>query len=184
MLACHQAIIRADDGSFLLYIWEQISVNHIENTKTSVQLNTLEDASPNWRPVCVGLNVLTQLFMVRCMPTSGIWNEYCCIAQQFIYWVLFDCAPGCALDCASGYVLGCAHGSAQAWANVCAQGCAPDCASDDCAPDWVSSLGLYSQRRRRLTGIGIPIINLRRSDDRLRFIMGIPILIRRRLLTG
>ena len=43
--------------------------------------------------------------------------------------------------------------------------------------------GLYSLRRRRLTGIGIPIINLRRSDDRLRFIMGIPILIRRRLLS-
>ena len=37
--------------------------------------------------------------------------------------------------------------------------------------------GLYSLRRRRLTGVGIPIINLRRSDDRLRFIMGIPILI-------
>ena len=44
-------------------------------------------------------------------------------------------------------------------------------------------LGLNSLRRRRLTGIGIPIINLRRSDDRLRFIMGIPILIRRRLLS-
>ena len=43
--------------------------------------------------------------------------------------------------------------------------------------------GLYSLRRHRLTGIGIPIINLRRSDDRLRFIMGIPILIRRRLLS-
>ena len=44
-------------------------------------------------------------------------------------------------------------------------------------------LGLYSLRRRHLSGIGIPIINLRRSDDRLRFIMGIPILIRRRLLS-
>ena len=36
-------------------------------------------------------------------------------------------------------------------------------------------------RRRRLTGIGIAIINLRRSDDRLRFIMGIFIPIRRGL---
>ena len=44
------------------------------------------------------------------------------------------------------------------------------------------TLGLYSRRRRRLTGIGIPMINLRRSDDRLRFIMRIPILIRQRLL--
>ena len=53
--------------------------------------------------------------------------------------------------------------------------------------------GLYSLRRRRLTGIWISIINLRRSDDRLRFIMGIPILLcicqvlyslRRRRLTG
>ena len=44
-------------------------------------------------------------------------------------------------------------------------------------------LGLYSLRRCRLTGIGIPMINLRRSDDRLRFIMGIPILIRRHLLS-
>ena len=43
--------------------------------------------------------------------------------------------------------------------------------------------GLYSLRRRRLTGIGIPMINLRRSDDRLRFIIGIPILIRRCLLS-
>ena len=38
---------------------------------------------------------------------------------------------------------------------------------------WIQ--GLYSLRRRRLTGIGVPIINIRRSDDRLRFIMGIPI---------
>ena len=50
---------------------------------------------------------------------------------------------------------------------------------------WALVLGLYSLRRRRLTGtsIGIPMVNLRRSDDRLRFIMGIPILIRRRLLS-
>ena len=41
--------------------------------------------------------------------------------------------------------------------------------------------GLYSLRRRRLISIGIPIINLRRSSDRLRFIMGIPIPVRRRL---
>ena len=46
----------------------------------------------------------------------------------------------------------------------------------------IVTLGVYSLRRRRLTGIGILMINLRRSDDRLRFIMGIPILIRRRLL--
>ena len=38
-------------------------------------------------------------------------------------------------------------------------------------------LGLYSLRRQYLIGIGIPIIILRRSSDRLRFIMGIPILI-------
>ena len=54
--------------------------------------------------------------------------------------------------------------------------------------EWIRSpyykfQGIYSLRRRRLTGIGIPIINLRRSDVRLRFIMGIPILIRRRLLS-
>ena len=35
--------------------------------------------------------------------------------------------------------------------------------------------GLHSTRRYRLIGIGIPIINLRRSSDRLGFIMGIPI---------
>ena len=46
-----------------------------------------------------------------------------------------------------------------------------------------NTLGHYSLRKRRFTGIGIPIINLRRSDDRLRFIMGIPILIRRRFLS-
>ena len=43
--------------------------------------------------------------------------------------------------------------------------------------------GLYSLRRRRLISIGNPIINLRRSSDRLRFIMGIPIPVRRRLLS-
>ena len=43
--------------------------------------------------------------------------------------------------------------------------------------------GLYSLRRRRLISIGIPIINLRRSSGRLRFIMGIPIPVRRRLLS-
>ena len=43
--------------------------------------------------------------------------------------------------------------------------------------------GLYSLRRCCLTGIGIPIINLRQSDDRLRFIMRLPILIRPRLLS-
>ena len=46
------------------------------------------------------------------------------------------------------------------------------------------ALGLYSQRRRRLISIGIPIINLRRSSDPLRFIMGIPMPIRRPLLSG
>ena len=43
--------------------------------------------------------------------------------------------------------------------------------------------GLYSLRRRRLISIAIPIINLRRLSDRLRFIMGIPIPVRRRLLS-
>ena len=43
--------------------------------------------------------------------------------------------------------------------------------------------GLYSLRRRRLISIGIPIINLRRSSDRLRLIIGIPIPVRRRLLS-
>ena len=44
-------------------------------------------------------------------------------------------------------------------------------------------MGVYSLRRRRLTGIGIPMTNLRRFDDRLRFTMGIPILVSRRLLS-
>ena len=47
----------------------------------------------------------------------------------------------------------------------------------------IAQLGLYSLRRRRLIGIGIPIINPRRSSDRLRFIMGIPIPVRRRLFS-
>ena len=38
--------------------------------------------------------------------------------------------------------------------------------------------GLHALRRHRLIGIGIPIINLRRSPDRLRFIMGISISVR------
>ena len=40
-------------------------------------------------------------------------------------------------------------------------------------------LGLYSLRRRRFFGKGLPIINPRRSSDRLRFITGIPIPVRR-----
>ena len=42
--------------------------------------------------------------------------------------------------------------------------------------------GLYSLKRKHLTGIGIPMINLRQSDDRLRFIMGILIPTRQCLL--
>ena len=40
-------------------------------------------------------------------------------------------------------------------------------------------LGLCSLRRHRLIGVHGPIINLRRSSDHLRFIMGIPIPMRR-----
>ena len=46
------------------------------------------------------------------------------------------------------------------------------------------TLGLYSLRRRRLISIGVPIINLRRSSDRLRFIMWIPIPVRRVFLVN
>ena len=53
-----------------------------------------------------------------------------------------------------------------------------------CALYWRGyRLGLYSLRRHRLISIGIPIINLRWSSDRRRFIMGIPIPVRRRLLS-
>ena len=44
---------------------------------------------------------------------------------------------------------------------------------------WVAFLGLYSLRRCPLINIGIPMIHLRKSSDRLRFIMGIPIPVRR-----
>ena len=47
----------------------------------------------------------------------------------------------------------------------------------------IASQGLYSLRRSCLISIGIPIINLRRSSDSLRFIMGIPIPTRGRLLS-
>ena len=43
------------------------------------------------------------------------------------------------------------------------------CQSNDCYNAVEATLGFYS-----LAGIGIPIINLRRSNDRLSFIMGIP----------
>ena len=46
-----------------------------------------------------------------------------------------------------------------------------------------ASAGPLFTKRHRIIGIGIPIINLRRSSDRLRFIMGIPIPVRRRLLS-
>ena len=35
------------------------------------------------------------------------------------------------------------------------------------------NLGLYSLKRHHLTGRGIPIINIKRSDDRLRYIDGL-----------
>ena len=41
--------------------------------------------------------------------------------------------------------------------------------------------GFYSLRRHLLISIGIPIINLRWSSDHLRFIMGIPLPVRRHL---
>ena len=46
---------------------------------------------------------------------------------------------------------------------------------------WDNYRGLYWQKKHCLIGIGIPIINLRRSSDRLRFIMETLIPIRRRL---
>ena len=46
-----------------------------------------------------------------------------------------------------------------------------------------SIMGLCSLRRHRLIGKGIHIINLRRSSDRHRFIMGIPLPIKRRLFS-
>ena len=45
-----------------------------------------------------------------------------------------------------------------------------------------TALGLYSLKRRHLTDIGIHIINLRRFDDRLRFIMWISIPHKQRVL--
>ena len=44
----------------------------------------------------------------------------------------------------------------------------------ECLCRWMK-IGLLFTKRRRLMGIGIPIINLILSDDRLRLIMGIPI---------
>ena len=48
---------------------------------------------------------------------------------------------------------------------------------------YISSQGLYLQKRCRLAGIGIALINLRRSNNRLKFIKGIPIQVRRCLLS-
>ena len=48
---------------------------------------------------------------------------------------------------------------------------------------FIAFQGLYSLRRLCLISIGIPIINLRWSSDHLRFIMGIPIPVRRRVLS-
>ena len=42
----------------------------------------------------------------------------------------------------------------------------------------------HSLRRHHLIGIGIPIVNLRRSPEHFSFIIGIPIPIRRRSFTG
>ena len=61
----------------------------------------------------------------------------------------------------------------------------------DCARSYIETSGwilkrdqgISSLKRRSLTGIGIQIINLRRSDDRRTFIMGILIPIRRCLLS-
>ena len=46
--------------------------------------------------------------------------------------------------------------------------------------EMIRNQDLYSLRKRRLSGIGIAIIKLRWSFDRLRFIMGSPIPVRRR----
>ena len=76
--------------------------------------------------------------------------------------------------------------SKSAWLRLSAHG---QCACLRCQHLWyvgwgvqkysVAILGLYSLRRRRRISIGIPIINLRPSSDRLRFIMGIPLPVRR-----
>ena len=48
--------------------------------------------------------------------------------------------------------------------------------------EWALTLGLYSLKRHHLIGIGIPIISLRRSLNRLKF-MGIPIPVLRPLFS-
>ena len=49
---------------------------------------------------------------------------------------------------------------------------------------WIQIQGLCLLRRRRFIGISIPIANLRRFSDRLKFIMGILISVRRCLLVN
>ena len=48
---------------------------------------------------------------------------------------------------------------------------------------WFTILGIYLPKRRHLMGTEIPIINLRRSDDCVMFLMGIPTPIRQCILS-
>ena len=119
---------------------------------------------------CISSQLILFPFITLCVTVfippwvpGGMWQE---IEWCWINWLVFTCHVIC-LPCVA-YIY---------------SGCNSEKPCD--YPNWSripNSLDLYSLRRHRLTGIGIPMINLRRSDDRLRFIMGIPILIRRRLL--
>ena len=125
-------------------------------------------------------------YLYKCFHITSL-QPYC----SFLY-------PGCALECLHTSMCclfpnavhpHCCFKESPDWwwcfcmpsneeSHFCHCGCKLQLDTCKCHP-----LGLYSLRRRCLISLGIPIINLRWSSDCLRFIMGIPIPIRRHLLS-
>ena len=111
-----------------------------------------------WR-IYASPGTIRSLTNTRCELSS--WN-YCSMVIWFFLWCSVSWLPHIVRSGSETY-----HYDANVWKHFA----------------YSAKQGLYPLKRHRLTGIAIPIINPRRSDDRLMFIMGIPIPIRRCLLS-
>ena len=157
-----QAIIWTNAGILLIGLFgTNFSENLIEILTFSFMKMRLKVSSAKWRPFCLGLNVLKHI-------KSYQYIQQRMASHKIIYW---------RSDLDNGNLKWVSHWLTELGLDF------TKWITDIVADAPCKHQGLYSLRRHRLTGIGIPMINLRRSDDRLRFIMGIPIPVRRRLLS-
>ena len=101
---------------------------------------------------CLGSHFVAVGFLI----SSVLWVEFSWVPESWVHPIEY--AHSCSVICLVWFISKASSGLIQ------------------CVIQALQ--GLYLLRRRCLISIGIPIINLRRLSDHLRFIMGIPIHVR------